>query len=104
MTVRRTAGCQSISFLRCVRSIPTFEELLLQLCLCDLNLHGLVDLLGMTATVIGVVFDGSREEGVDERRLSKAGFASDHDSKCRASLSHDLVALVRQLVYVNECL
>jgi len=48
----------------------TFEELLLQLCLCDFNLNGLVDLLGMSSLVIGVVLDCCREESVDEGGLS----------------------------------
>lgn len=37
------------------------EELLLKLGLCDLNLDSLVDLLVVTALVVGVVFDGGGE-------------------------------------------
>jgi hypothetical protein len=50
----------------------TFEELLLQLCLCDLNLDGFVHLLCMTSLVILVVLDRGGEEGVDECGLAQA--------------------------------
>ena len=48
----------------------TFEELLLQFSLCDLNFNGLVDLFGVSLLVVGVVFDCSREKCVDECGLS----------------------------------
>ena len=54
----------------------TLEELLFQFCLCDLNLHGFVNLLSMSALVVGIVLDGGREESVDEGSLSKSRFAS----------------------------
>lgn len=54
----------------------TLEELLLQLGLGDLDLDGLVDLLLVTALVIGIVLDGSREKSVDESSLAKARLAS----------------------------
>lgn len=54
----------------------TLEELLLKLGFGDLNLDGLVDLLCVTALVIGVVLDGSREEGVDKCGLSESGLSS----------------------------
>ena len=54
---------------------PTLEELLLELGLCDFNLDRLVDLLLVTAAVIGVVFDGCGKEGVDEGGLAEAGLA-----------------------------
>jgi hypothetical protein len=50
--------------------MPTFEELLFQFGLCDLDLDGLVDLLGMPLLVVGVVLDGGGEKGVDEGGLS----------------------------------
>lgn len=54
----------------------TLEELLLELSLGDLDLDGLVDLLLVTALVVGIVLDGGREQGVDEGGLSKARLAS----------------------------
>lgn len=57
-------------------AILTLEELLLQLGLCDLNLDGLVNLLRVTALVIGIVLNGGREEGVDEGGLSESRLAS----------------------------
>jgi hypothetical protein len=55
----------------------TFEELLLELSLCDFNFDSLVDLLGMSSFVVGVVFDGGGEEGVDEGGLAQSRFTSD---------------------------
>lgn len=78
------------------------EELLLQLCLGDLDLDGLVDLLGVTATVIGVVLDGGGEEGVDEGGLAQAGLARNHDGEGGAALGHDLMALVGELKNVRS--
>jgi hypothetical protein len=54
----------------------TFEELLLELGLCDFDFDRLVDLLGMSSLVVGVVFDGGGEEGVDEGGLAQSGLAS----------------------------
>ena len=54
----------------------TFEKLLLQLSLCDLNLHSLVNLLVVAALVVRIVLDGRGEEGVDERSLTEARLAS----------------------------
>jgi hypothetical protein len=54
----------------------TFEELLFQLGLGNLDLNGLVNLLGMSLLVVGIVFDGGGEQGVDEGSLSQPGFAS----------------------------
>lgn len=48
----------------------TFEELLLQFSLCDLNFNGLVDLLRVSLLVVGVVLDRSGEKCVDECSLS----------------------------------
>jgi hypothetical protein len=56
--------------------VCTFEELLLQLGFGDLNLDRLVNLLVVSALVIGVVLNGGGEEGVDKGRLSEPGFAS----------------------------
>lgn len=68
MTVSRTGG---VSTMRCVPwYLPTFEELLFQLSLGDLDLDRLVDLLCMSLFVIGVVLDGRGEEGVDKGGLS----------------------------------
>lgn len=55
----------------------TLEKLLLELSLGDLDLNSLVDLLLVSALVVGIVLDGGGEEGVDKGRLSKAGLASD---------------------------
>lgn len=55
---------------------PTLEKLLLQLGLGDLNLNGTVNLLLVTALVVGIVFDGGREEGVDKGSLSQSGLSS----------------------------
>jgi hypothetical protein len=54
----------------------TFEELLLQLCLGDLDLNRSVNLLLVTALVVGVVLDGGREQGVDERGFSQSRLSS----------------------------
>jgi hypothetical protein len=50
----------------------TFEELLLQLSLGNLNLDRLVHLLHVSALVVGIILNRGREEGVDEGRLSEA--------------------------------
>lgn len=60
----------------------TLEELLLQLSLGDLDLDSLVDLLLVTALVIGIVLDGSREKSVDESSLAKARLASNLLRSC----------------------
>lgn len=54
----------------------TFEKLLFELRLGDLNLNGLVDLLSVSALVVGIVLDGSREKCVDECSLSQSRFSS----------------------------
>lgn len=84
----------------CLRAL-TLEELLFELGLGDLDLDGLVDLLGVTAAVVGVVLDGGGEEGVDEGRLSKARLAGNHDSESGSALRNNLVALVGQLYAVS---
>jgi hypothetical protein len=58
---------------------PTFKELFLELCLCDFNLDRLVNLLVMAALVIGVVFDGRGEEGVNESGLAESRLAGHLD-------------------------
>lgn len=55
----------------------TLEELLLKLGLGNLDLDRLVDLLLVSALVIGIVLDGGRKEGVDEGGLSEARFTGD---------------------------
>lgn len=65
---------------------PTFEELLLQFRLCNLNLNSLVNLLGVSLLMVGVVFDGRREEGVDEGGLSQPRFSSNLPSSAAHSL------------------
>jgi hypothetical protein len=80
----------------CVRAL-TLEELLLELGLGDLDLDSLVDLLCVTAAVVGVVLDGGGKEGVDEGGLAEARLASDHDSEGSTALRDNLVALVREL-------
>ena len=60
-----------------IRGEPlTFEKLLLKLCLGDFDLHRSVDLLLMTALVVGVVLDGGREQSVDERGFSQSRLSS----------------------------
>ena len=59
-----------------LRGDHTLEELLLKLGFGDLNLDSFVDLLCVTALVIGVVLDGGGEEGVDECGLSESGLSS----------------------------
>jgi hypothetical protein len=82
----------------CVNDGQTdFEELLLQLGLGNLDLDSLVDLLGETSAVIGVVFDGGAEKGVDKGCLAETRLASDHDGESSASLSDNLVTLVGEL-------
>lgn len=65
----------------------TLEELLFQLCLCDLDLDGLVHLLHVAALVVGVVFDGGGEERVDEGGLSEARFTSNLGCQKSSELS-----------------
>jgi hypothetical protein len=79
----------------------TLEELLLQLGLGDLDFDSLVNLLGMTATVVGVVLDGGGEEGVDEGCLSQTRLTSNHDSESGTALCNNLVALVGELRAVS---
>jgi hypothetical protein len=87
-----------VSETRCVNDgQANLEELLLQFGLGDLNLDSLVDLLGKTSTVVGVVFDGGAEEGVDEGCLAETRLASDHDGEGGTSLRDDLVTLVGEL-------
>ena len=50
----------------------TLEELLLQLALGDLDLDRLVHLLHVSALVVGIILNRSREEGVDKGGLSEA--------------------------------
>ena len=68
-------NCKPTSFTSSTSKL-TFEELLLQLCLGNLNLNSLVDLLVMAALVVGIVLDRGREEGVDECGLSASRLAS----------------------------
>jgi hypothetical protein len=77
------------------------EELLLQFSLGDLDLNSLVNLLRVASAVVGVVLDGGAEEGVDERGLSEAGLASNHDGKGSTALGDNLVALVGKLACVS---
>jgi hypothetical protein len=87
-----------VSETRCVNNGQAdLEELLLQFGLGDLNLDGLVDLLGETSAVVGVVLDGGAKKGVDEGCLAETRLASDHDSEGSTSLGDDFVALVGEL-------
>lgn len=52
--------------------MPTLEEFLFQFSLGNLNLNSLVDLLCVSALVVGVVLDCGREQGVDEGCLSES--------------------------------
>lgn len=108
MTVRRTRdACISDCPAQPTKLLPrklTLEELLLKLGLGDLNLNSLVDLLLVTAAVVGVVLDGGGEESVDEGSLAQAGLASDHDSESGTTLGDDLVALVGKLHMMSNLL
>ena len=61
----------------------TFEELLLQLRLGDFDLHSAVNLLLVTALVVGVVLDSSRKQGVDKGSLSKSRLSSNLFPPCQ---------------------
>jgi len=74
---------------------PDLEELLLQLRLCNINLHRLAQLLLMAALMIRVVLDGRGEERIDEGRLSKARLAGYHNGEVGAALGDNLVSLAR---------
>ena len=110
MTVRRTANGGLVNAniawscgdqLEIFVLALTLEELLLKLGLGDLDLDGLVDLLRMTAAVVGVVLDGGGEEGVDEGGLAQARLAGNHDSESGTALRNNLVTLVGQLHAVS---
>ena len=75
ITVRRTRQT-SVWLSSFLSGSHTLEELLLQLGLGDLNLNGLVNLLRVTAFVIGVVLNGGGKEGVDECSLAESRLAS----------------------------
>jgi hypothetical protein len=80
----------------------TLEELLLELGLGDLDLDSLVDLLCVTAAVVGVVLDGGGEKGVDEGGLAEARLAGNHDGEGSTALRDNLVALVRELHGISK--
>ena len=65
MTVRRTTKV-SESSAEAVYICVTFEELLLKLGFCDLDLNSLVNLLLVPTFVIRIIFDSGREESIDE--------------------------------------
>jgi hypothetical protein len=79
----------------------TLEELLLKLGLGDLDLDSLVDLLRVTAAVVGVILDGGGEESVNEGGLAQARLAGNHDSESGTALRNNLVTLVGQLYAVS---
>lgn len=96
-----SAACPRDSLL--ARSL-TLEELLLELCLGDFNLHSLVNLLGVATAVIGVVLDRGREQGVDKRSLAKSRLSCDHYGEGSSTLCNDLVTLVGKLVRCQQLL
>jgi len=55
----------------------TLEEFLLKLSLGNFDFNSLVDLLGVSAFVVGIVLNGSREQGIDECSLPETRFTSD---------------------------
>lgn len=76
--------------------IHTLEKFLLELGLGNLNLDSFINLLVVAALVVGVVFDGGREECVDEGRLSEARLASnlvrlDNEVYGRSSSGHTMI-------------
>lgn len=54
----------------------TFEESLLELSLCDLDLNGLVDLLSVSAFMVCIVLDRGREKSVDECGFAQSRLSS----------------------------
>lgn len=115
MTVRRTTPDRiSLEISPIFAKFPhyyyyTFEELLLQLSLGDLDLDGLINLLGVALLVVGIVLDGGREQSVDECGLSQSRLSSNlwmsvaslcacccncthHNSESRTPFSDDLVS------------
>ena len=58
----------------------TLEELLLELGLGDLDFDGAVNLLLVTALVVGIVFNGGGEQGVDEGSLSQSRLSGNLDA------------------------
>ena len=60
-----------------LRKKRTFEELLFEFRLGDLNLHSLIYLLSVTSPVVCIVFYGCGEQSVDESSFPQARFASD---------------------------
>ena len=97
MLVFRSMNAPSCFQLNICSRALTLEELLLELGLGDLDLDSLVDLLCVTAAVVGVVLDGGGEKGVDEGGLAEARLASNHDSEGGTALRDNLVALVGEL-------
>lgn len=71
--------------------LTTFEELLLQLSLGDFDLHRAVNLLLVTALVVGVVFDSSRKQGVDKGSLSQSRLSSNLYFPPLVSMGHPLL-------------
>lgn len=73
MTVNRTERSQNGIFLK--MSMNTFEKLLFQFCLGNLNLNSLVNLLRVPSFMVGVIFDCGRKKGVDECSLAQPRFS-----------------------------
>ena len=73
------------------------EGLLLELGLDDLDLSELVEQLGVPLVVRLGRGELGREERVDERGLSQAGLADDHDGEVRAALGYDFVPLCARM-------
>ncbi|KAI3485853.1 hypothetical protein L1887_50651 [Cichorium endivia] len=73
------------------------ELLLLELGLDNVDLHRLVELLGVAARVVLARGELGAEERVDERRLAHAALTHHHERKVAACLGHNLVALIRQV-------
>jgi hypothetical protein len=70
----------------------TLEELLLKLGLCDLDLDSLIDLLGVSSLVVGIVLNGGGEESVNEGGLSESRFTRNlEDYLANAWRSHAVV-------------
>ena len=100
ITVSRTGFFHQQQVLEEQLEPHTLEELLFQFSFRDLDLNGLVNLLGVSALVVGVVLDSSREKGVDESGLAESRLACHHNSKGSSTLRNDLVPVKRISLWI----
>lgn len=79
----------------------TLEELLFQLSLGDLDLNSAVNLLLVAALVVGIVFDGGREQSVNEGSLSQSRLSSDLSTASLVSIPRPRHSKLRHTIIVN---